>query len=547
MRKLLTGSYRPLALVLISVVTLGSSLLFSNTYPFDPVPTAQAAPVTFTASLTGPGESPPNTSPGNGFTQVDLDLVAHTMRVQVSFGGLTGPTTASHIHACTAVPGTGATSIATTTPTFPNFPLGVTAGSYDRTLNTLDAGTWNPAYIAANGGTPATAETALATCIAAGGAYLNVHTVPLPGGEIRGFLSPTPPTATYTASLSGPAESPANTSPGTGTTRVDFNAATHRLRVQVTFTGLLGPTTASHIHACTAVPGAGTAGIATTVPTFPGFPLGVTSGTYDNTLNTLDLGSWNPAYVTANGGTAASAEAALITCINAGGAYLNVHSVPIPSGEIRGFLTAVPAPPTALPTNTIPPSAVGGRNFKLVGLANAINPNSRDVGFLWNPSTGGNTVTLNRVMSNAAGNANLSVTPSLIGGQAFFQDTLPTAGGNSACYQLVTTGTGGAVVGRSDFECIVVGIATGTVPANVKVELDQGAAMTVSWDPVPGASGYVVWGAGTDGIQSTTGTTAKLQTNGSFTCALVLPLNQAGAVSGASNLHCVFPGLSQFS
>jgi hypothetical protein len=72
----------------------------------------------------------------------------------------------------------------------------------------------------------------------------------------------------------------------------------------------------------------------------------VTSGTYDNTLNLTLASSYNPAFVTANGGTPASAEAALLAGIAAGEAYLNIHSTTFPGGEIRGFLIAVPEPAT---------------------------------------------------------------------------------------------------------------------------------------------------------------------------------------------------------
>src|SRR5215469_6142801 len=95
-------------------------------------PGAYSAPIMYFANLTGPGESPPNTSPGTGFAEVDFDIVAHSMHVQVSFSGLESPTTASHIHSATAVPGTGTAIVATTTPTFPGFPLGVTSGTYDQ-------------------------------------------------------------------------------------------------------------------------------------------------------------------------------------------------------------------------------------------------------------------------------------------------------------------------------------------------------------------------------------------------------------------------------
>jgi len=151
---------------------------------------------------------------------------------------------------------------------------------------------------------------------------------------------------TYYANLDGPSESPTNASPGIGFALVTFNDVAQTLRVQVTFSGLLGPTTASHIHSATAVPFTGTAGVATTTPTFAGFPLGVTAGTYDNTLDLTAASSYNPSFVTANGGTPSSAEAALVAGIAAGKAYLNIHSSSFTGGEIRGFLIATPEPAT---------------------------------------------------------------------------------------------------------------------------------------------------------------------------------------------------------
>jgi hypothetical protein len=148
----------------------------------------------------------------------------------------------------------------------------------------------------------------------------------------------------YTANLNGSSESPPNASPGIGTAIVTIDDVANTMGVQVTFSGLLGTTTASHIHAPTPTPFTGTAGVATTTPTFAGFPLGVTSGTYSNILDLLMTSSYNPAYVTANGGTAAGAEAALLSSIASGQAYLNIHTSVVPGGEIRGFLVAVPEP-----------------------------------------------------------------------------------------------------------------------------------------------------------------------------------------------------------
>ena len=152
----------------------------------------------------------------------------------------------------------------------------------------------------------------------------------------------------YDANLSGPAESPPNASPGTGFAEVDVDNIANTMHVHIDFTGLVGTSTASHIHAATPLPGSGTAGVATTTPTFAGFPLGVTSGTYDNTLDLTQASSYNPAYVTANGGTPASAEAALLAAMAAGTTYLNIHSSVFGGGEIRGFLLPVPEPSTAM-------------------------------------------------------------------------------------------------------------------------------------------------------------------------------------------------------
>jgi len=125
------------------------------------------------------------------------------MHVEVSFAGLAGPTTASHIHCCTTVPGTGTATVATTLPTFTDFPLGVMSGTYDHTFDMTDASSYNPAFVSAHGGTVATALSALLAGLDAGEAYLNIHTTSFPTGEIRGFLAPVPEPETYALMLGG--------------------------------------------------------------------------------------------------------------------------------------------------------------------------------------------------------------------------------------------------------------------------------------------------------------------------------------------------------
>ncbi len=149
---------------------------------------------------------------------------------------------------------------------------------------------------------------------------------------------------TFSATLNGANEQPAVTSNGTGTAFVIFDLALHTMQVKVNFTGLTGTTTAAHIHCCTAVPNTGNVGVATVVPSFTGFPLGVTSGIYDFTFDMSLSTSFNPAFITANGGTVASAESALFAGMQAERSYLNVHSTFAGGGEIRGFLHQVPEP-----------------------------------------------------------------------------------------------------------------------------------------------------------------------------------------------------------
>lgn len=147
----------------------------------------------------------------------------------------------------------------------------------------------------------------------------------------------------YQAFLDGPSE-PNSASLGTGSATAVYDDAAHTLSLSVTFTGLTGTTTASHIHGPTAVAGTATAGVITQTPTFSGFPLGVTSGSYTATFNLTQAASWNAAYINANGGTPGSAEAAFAVALAAGKTYLNIHSSAYSGGEIRGFLMPVPEP-----------------------------------------------------------------------------------------------------------------------------------------------------------------------------------------------------------
>lgn len=166
-------------------------------------PAAQAAITVYTTTLSGAAEAPPNASPATGWARVTLDDVAHTMRVEASFADLLGATTAAHIHCCTPTAGTGTAAVATSTPSFVGFPLGVTSGFMDATYDMSLASSYRAAFITASGGTTAGAEAALFQGIDDGLAYFNVHTTSVPGGEIRGFLQPVPEPSTYALMLLG--------------------------------------------------------------------------------------------------------------------------------------------------------------------------------------------------------------------------------------------------------------------------------------------------------------------------------------------------------
>jgi CHRD domain/PEP-CTERM motif len=171
----------------IAQITLVTGLFFGSA--------AFSAPISYFAILNGPSESPANLSPGTGLAHVTIDLAVQTMLVDVTFTGLEAGDTASHIHCCTAVPEAGTAGVATITPTFTGFPGGVTSGSYVHTFLLNDAGTYNPAFITAQGSL-ANAEAALVAGMAARETYLNIHTTSFPGGEIRGFLEPVPEPST---------------------------------------------------------------------------------------------------------------------------------------------------------------------------------------------------------------------------------------------------------------------------------------------------------------------------------------------------------------
>ncbi len=155
---------------------------------------SQANLFQYSVALDGPTEGTPSLGVGGGL--VNYDDSAHTLNISVTFSGLGANVTAAHIHAATAAPFTGTTGVAVTAPTLPGFPVGGTSGSYTSTLDLSLATSFSAGFVSSHGGTLASAEASLASAMADGKAYLNIHTTQFPGGEIRGFLTPVPEPAT---------------------------------------------------------------------------------------------------------------------------------------------------------------------------------------------------------------------------------------------------------------------------------------------------------------------------------------------------------------
>jgi hypothetical protein len=126
---------------------------------FAAVPAA-ADVIHFTAKLDGASETPPNASKGTGSAAITLDTETKKLDWKISYSGLSGPVTMAHFHgpapvgkaAPVAVPLTG--SLAS--------PMSGSASLTDTQVGDLRGGLW----------------------------YVNIHTAKIPGGEIRGQVTP---------------------------------------------------------------------------------------------------------------------------------------------------------------------------------------------------------------------------------------------------------------------------------------------------------------------------------------------------------------------
>lgn len=128
----------------------------------------------------------------------------------------------------------------------------------------------------------------------------------------------------FSATLNGSQVNPPNLSTATGSATVTVDDVLQTLSVNLLFSGLTVPATASHIHCC-APPGTS----APVVIPMVGFPAS-TSGAYNQTFDSLTPSGFQN----------------LLAGMLAGNSYIDIHNSIYPGGEISGQLHAVPEPST---------------------------------------------------------------------------------------------------------------------------------------------------------------------------------------------------------
>ena len=201
---------------------------------------------------------------------------------QLAFSGLTGNAGAAHIHvAATGTPGPVVLALCGPCQS----PLSGTGNITDATLAAIESGN----------------------------AYVNVHTATNAAGEIRGQLGVTAP---ITTSLNSRQERPkpkgnVKRATGTFTATVTKSGTTGTIVWRLRFANLTGRAAAAHIH----IGQSGRAG-----------PVAVSlcGPCRSGVRGTSNL------------------TRAVLTALEAGRAYVNVHTAKNPAGEIRGQIRAVP-------------------------------------------------------------------------------------------------------------------------------------------------------------------------------------------------------------
>ena len=154
----------------------------------DTTPPPVSKIVTFTGTLSGANENPVVTPAGTGTFTITLDTSTKKLTWDIQVSGLTSNITAGHIHGPwipPSGPNVGVILNFAGTPPIPGSTFtGINpAATTGRAQGNLTLGT---ALI----GTSAVSGDSLAKLLLAGRAYVNVHTLKNPGGEVRAQVKP---------------------------------------------------------------------------------------------------------------------------------------------------------------------------------------------------------------------------------------------------------------------------------------------------------------------------------------------------------------------
>ena len=142
---------------------------------------------------------------------------------------------------------------------------------------------------------------------------------------------------TFRGALSGINETSPNASTATGIGTLFLSADNRFAAVRVNYNGLSGPAIAGHAHCC-ALQGFN-GGVAIDF-----MPPALASGTFKRKYDLTLASTYGANFLSANGGTAAGAQAKFLTGLNSGQVYFNLHTPNFRGGEIRGTISAVPEP-----------------------------------------------------------------------------------------------------------------------------------------------------------------------------------------------------------
>ena len=236
---------------------------------------AQTTVWPYTVLLNGASEIPVVATPATALGTISIE--SNLFTYHISFDGLSSPAIAAHVHG----PADATNSAGVM------FPLTGASG----TNGTLyGSHTLLPGEMQA---------------ITNGLAYVNIHTAPHPNGEIRGQIVP----LQLTATLNGASEVPAVTTPATGAASLTLIG--NQLMYVVSYSGLVGPATASHLH--------GPADVFHSTGVL--VPLSTPAGVSGSISGTLSL------------------SPQVLADVLAGMTYINIHTTTNGGGEIRGQIT----------------------------------------------------------------------------------------------------------------------------------------------------------------------------------------------------------------